>query len=109
MTLERIKKNLERGYTMAIYGTKENLYNSMLRDIKHLVAGLESKATFVVKHNDEVVATANSVSGALQAMKHLFWCDFEITDELSSTRYQLTDRDTGTEVEMELINVEHYD
>jgi len=35
--IEKIKGNVERGYTMAIYGTTENLHNKMREDIETLL------------------------------------------------------------------------
>ena len=62
----------------------------------------------VVKHNDEIIATASSVEGAVQAVDDCTGYEYQVTNELSSTRYQLTSND-GSETEMELIKVEHYE
>jgi len=62
---------------------------------------------YVVKHNDEIIATASSIEGAVQAVDDCTGYEFRVTDELSSTRYQLTSNEG--EIEMELIPVEHYD
>ena len=62
----------------------------------------------VVKHNDEIIATASSVEGAVQAVDDCTGYEFLWAEELSSTRYQLTSSE-GLEVEMELIKVEHYE
>lgn len=62
---------------------------------------------YVVKHNDEIIATASSIEGAVQAVDDCTGYEFLWAEELSSTRYQLTSNDGETE--MELIHVEHYD
>lgn len=38
--MEEIKQRFERGYTMAIYGTREALYEQMISDIDALLQAL---------------------------------------------------------------------
>lgn len=41
--LEKVQRNIEIGYTMAVYGTTENLHNQMRKDIETLVNLIEEK------------------------------------------------------------------
>ena len=40
MKTEEIQARLERGYTMAIYGTRENIHEQMTNDIKELLEAI---------------------------------------------------------------------
>jgi len=40
MKTEEIQARLERGYTMAVYGTRENIHEQMTNDIKELLEAI---------------------------------------------------------------------
>jgi len=40
MKTEEIQARLERGYTMAVYGTRENIHEQMTNDIKTLLEAI---------------------------------------------------------------------
>ena len=40
MKTKEIQARLERGYTMAIYGTRENIHEQMTKDIKELLEAI---------------------------------------------------------------------
>ena len=42
---EQIQARLERGYTMAIYGTRENIHEQMTNDIKELLEAINYNAS----------------------------------------------------------------
>ena len=62
---------------------------------------------YVVKHNDEIIATASSIEGAVQAVSDCAGYEYGLIDQLSSTRYKVGN--AWVETEMELIHVEHYE
>jgi len=39
--IERVQRNIEIGYTMAVYGTRDNLHKQMLTDIETLYKHIE--------------------------------------------------------------------
>ena len=41
--IEKIKKRIEIGYTMSVYGTKENLYWTMRKDIQTLMIHIDKQ------------------------------------------------------------------
>ena len=55
MKTKEIQARLERGYTMAIYGTRENIHEQMTNDIKELLEAINY--TRCCKSDSELLKT----------------------------------------------------
>ncbi len=66
MKTEEIQDRLERGYTMAIYGTRENIHEQMTNDISELLEAINY--THCCKSDSELLPKRLSASAYTQAM-----------------------------------------
>jgi len=75
--IEKIKKRIETGYTMSVYGTKEHLYFMMLKDIRTLMLHIDKQKLpidlviwrctmdlFKVVKNEQMFTKGNEYKGA---------------------------------------------
>jgi hypothetical protein len=76
MTTEEIQDRLERGYTMAIYGTRENIHEQMTNDIKTLLEAINY--THCCESDSEPLVCGcgkNKPVTREPAYIHCDWCD----------------------------------
>ena len=63
MKTEEIEYRLERGYTMAIYGTRENIHEQMTNDIKTLLEAINYTTCCETFKEDKKEDIENSAYG----------------------------------------------
>jgi hypothetical protein len=66
--IEKVQRNIEIGYTMAVYGTHENLHKQMLTDIETLIEQIKQGSKLPM----------HDVSGSLPCGKAA--CKYELSE-----------------------------
>ena len=99
MKTEEIQARLERGYTMAVYGTRENIHEQMTNDIKMLLEAInytrcstqlksvdvisfeEWKKVFVVHIKDDLFELRGSILSS-EKLRFAYSKDVELYNSL---------------------------